>query len=256
MQGEIIMEKITVLLADASAEYRMALREKMEESGDFRIVGEAEDGQHTLQMVREMKPQVLVLDGMLPVLDGMAVLRAVQEQPKKPCCIMLSAFCTESFQHEAERLGVYMFLPKPVNTDSLMEHIRRAMRPEEASAPALPQLEGQVTAIIHEIGVPAHIKGYQYLREAIIIAVNDMDVINAITKVLYPQVAKTFQTTPSRVERAIRHAIEVAWDRGDLDTLQRFFGYTVSNTKGKPTNSEFIAMIADRLQLRMKRGRA
>ena len=135
------MEKITVLLADASAEYRMALREKMEESGDFRIVGEAEDGQHTLQMVREMKPQVLVLDGMLPVLDGMAVLRAVQEQPKKPCCIMLSAFCTESFQHEAERLGVYMFLPKPVNTDSLMEHIRRAMRPEDASAPALPQLE-------------------------------------------------------------------------------------------------------------------
>ena len=113
-------------------------------------------------------------------------------------------------------------------------------------------IESLVTGIIHEIGVPAHIKGYQYLREAIIIAVNDMDVINAITKVLYPQVAKTFQTTPSRVERAIRHAIEVAWDRGDLDTLQRFFGYTVSNTKGKPTNSEFIALIADKLQLQMK----
>ena len=113
-------------------------------------------------------------------------------------------------------------------------------------------IESLVTGIIHEIGVPAHIKGYQYLREAIIIAVNDMDVINAITKVLYPQVAKTFQTTPSRVERAIRHAIEVAWDRGDLDTLQRFFGYTVSNTKGKPTNSEFIALIADKLQLQLK----
>ena len=113
-------------------------------------------------------------------------------------------------------------------------------------------IETMVTNIIHEIGVPAHIKGYQYLREAIIIAVNDMDVINAITKVLYPQVAKTFQTTPSRVERAIRHAIEVAWDRGDLDTLQRFFGYTVSNTKGKPTNSEFIALIADKLQLQLK----
>ena len=110
--------------------------------------------------------------------------------------------------------------------------------------------------IIHEIGVPAHIKGYQYLREAIIIAVNDMDVINAITKVLYPQVAKTFQTTPSRVERAIRHAIEVAWDRGALDTLQRFFGYTVSNTKGKPTNSEFIALIADKLQLQLKSAEA
>ena len=113
-------------------------------------------------------------------------------------------------------------------------------------------IESLVTGIIHEIGVPAHIKGYQYLREAIIIAVNDMDVINAITKVLYPQVAKTFQTTPSRVERAIRHAIEVAWDRGDLDTLQRFFGYTVSNTKGKPTNSELIALIADKLQLQLK----
>ena len=117
-------------------------------------------------------------------------------------------------------------------------------------------LEKDVTNMIHEIGVPAHIKGYQYLREAIIIAVNDMDVINAITKVLYPQVAKTFGTTPSRVERAIRHAIEVAWDRGDLDTLQRFFGYTVSNTKGKPTNSEFIALIADRLQLQLKSAEA
>ena len=113
-------------------------------------------------------------------------------------------------------------------------------------------IEAMVTSIIHEIGVPAHIKGYQYLREAIMIAVDDMDVINAITKVLYPQVAKAFQTTPSRVERAIRHAIEVAWDRGDLDTLQRFFGYTVSNTKGKPTNSEFIALIADKLQLQIK----
>ena len=113
-------------------------------------------------------------------------------------------------------------------------------------------IEALVTSIIHEIGVPAHIKGYQYLREAIMIAVNDMDVINAITKVLYPQVARTFSTTPSRVERAIRHAIEVAWDRSDLKTLQRFFGYTVSNTKGKPTNSEFIALIADKLQLQLK----
>jgi len=112
-----------------------------------------------------------------------------------------------------------------------------------------------VTEIIHEIGVPAHIKGYQYLREAIILTINDMDVINAVTKVLYPTVAKKFQTTPSRVERAIRHAIEVAWDRGDLETLQKFFGYTVSNIKGKPTNSEFIAMIADRLSLQRRENR-
>ena len=250
------MEKITVLLADSSAEYRMALREKMEESGDFRVVGETEDGQLAVQMVRELKPQILVLDAMLPSLDGMAVLRTLREHEEQPCCIMLSAFCAERFQHEAERLGVYIFLPKPVNTESLMEHMRRALRPEEPAAPVLPQLEGQVTAIIHEIGVPAHIKGYQYLREAIIITVQDMDVINAVTKVLYPEVAKRFCTTPSRVERAIRHAIEVAWDRGDLETLQKYFGYTVNSAKGKPTNSEFIAMIADRLQLKMKRGRA
>ena len=135
-----------------------------------------------------------------------------------------------------------------------LEEIRSGenLRLTDRRRPDKTNIENLVTGIIHEIGVPAHIKGYQYLREAIIIAVNDMDVINAITKVLYPQVAKTFQTTPSRVERAIRHAIEVAWDRGDLDTLQRFFGYTVSNTKGKPTNSEFIALIADKLQLQLK----
>ena len=136
------------------------------------------------------------------------------------------------------------------NVVDRMEEVLETAR--NAASAAGPDIETMVTNVIHEIGVPAHIKGYQYLREAIIIAVNDMDVINAVTKVLYPQVAKTFSTTPSRVERAIRHAIEVAWDRGDLDTLQRFFGYTVSNTKGKPTNSEFIALIADRLQLQLR----
>lgn len=148
---------------------------------------------------------------------------------------------------------------KPCDMTALVERLEEIRDSAGMRQPALMRkgqpeqsIEAMVTNIIHEIGVPAHIKGYQYLREAIIIAVGDMDVINAITKVLYPQVAKTFQTTPSRVERAIRHAIEVAWDRGDLDTLQRFFGYTVSNTKGKPTNSEFIALIADKLQLQLK----
>ena len=146
---------------------------------------------------------------------------------------------------------------KPCDLSALVERLEEIRGGESLRMPAArhtgqQSIETMVTNIIHEIGVPAHIKGYQYLREAIIIAVEDMDVINAITKILYPQVAKTFQTTPSRVERAIRHAIEVAWDRGDLDTLQRFFGYTVSNTKGKPTNSEFIALIADKLQLQLK----
>ena len=157
-------------------------------------------------------------------------------------------------------LGVQYLMMKPCDMAALVERLEEIRASQTAKRPALmrrpaqpePNIESMVTGIIHEIGVPAHIKGYQYLREAIVIAVNDMDVINAITKVLYPQVAKTFGTTPSRVERAIRHAIEVAWDRGDLDTLQRFFGYTVSNTKGKPTNSEFIALIADKLQLQLK----
>lgn len=157
-------------------------------------------------------------------------------------------------------LGVQYLMMKPCDMTALVERLEEIRASQAAKRPALlrrpaqpePNIESMVTGIIHEIGVPAHIKGYQYLREAIVIAVNDMDVINAITKVLYPQVAKTFGTTPSRVERAIRHAIEVAWDRGDLDTLQRFFGYTVSNTKGKPTNSEFIALIADKLQLQLK----
>ena len=140
----------------------------------------------------------------------------------------------------------------PCEAGSLLERMRQAVRNGETEEESPVALERLVTSIIHEVGVPAHIKGYQYLREAILIAVNDMDVINAITKVLYPQVAKTFATTPSRVERAIRHAIEVAWDRGDIETLQKFFGYTVSNIKGKPTNSEFIAMIADRIRLQSK----
>ena len=154
--------------------------------------------------------------------------------------------------------GADYYLMKPCRISTVVERLRQMgslYPPGEESGSRSQSLESVVTSIIHEIGVPAHIKGYQYLREAIIIAVNDMDVINAVTKVLYPEVAKHFGTTASRVERAIRHAIEVAWDRGDLETLQKYFGYTVSNAKGKPTNSEFIAMIADRLQLE-RRGRA
>jgi two-component system response regulator (stage 0 sporulation protein A) len=169
--------------------------------------------------------------------------------------IVLSAFCTDQVVAEAMSLGAAYFLPKPCTADTLLDRMQSVFgqpaTPEEHAA----ALKNRVTAVIHEIGVPAHIKGYQYLREAIMIAVGDMEVINAVTKVLYPAVAKRFGTTPSRVERAIRHAIEVAWDRGDLETLQKYFGYTVSNAKGKPTNSEFIAMIADRLVLVMKNGR-
>ena len=210
------------------------LRQRMEATGEFHVTGSTGDGEQALELVRRLRPQLLVTDVVLPGLDGFGLLRQLNQSGQ----------------------GVYFFLPKPVNEDSLLDLMRQAAAPEQEEEPFAPALEGMVTAIIHEIGVPAHIKGYQYLREAIMIAVNDMDVINAVTKVLYPEVAKRFCTTPSRVERAIRHAIEVAWDRGDIETLQKYFGYTVNSAKGKPTNSEFIAMIADRLQLQRKQQRA
>ena len=194
---------------------------------------------------------------MLSKQDGISVLKAISKMEHRPATLATSRFVTDYVASAAAGLGVRYLMLKPCDMGTLverLEEIRGADRQQKNSGSRsnTTSIESLVTGIIHEIGVPAHIKGYQYLREAIIIAVEDMDVINAITKVLYPQVAKTFQTTPSRVERAIRHAIEVAWDRGDLDTLQRFFGYTVSNTKGKPTNSEFIALIADKLQLQLK----
>ena len=195
---------------------------------------------------------------MLSKRDGISVLKAISGMDKRPVTLATSAFVSDYVSSAATNLGVRYLMLKPCDMSALVERLEEIRGGENLrKVPAIRRpdktsIETMVTGIIHEIGVPAHIKGYQYLREAIIIAVNDMDVINAITKVLYPQVAKTFQTTPSRVERAIRHAIEVAWDRGDLDTLQRFFGYTVSNTKGKPTNSEFIALIADKLQLQLK----
>ena len=243
--------KKKVVLADASEEFRMLLKKTIEDTEEFIVVGDTGDGNEALHFVQQEHPDLLITDMLLPGLDGGALLRRLNDGAK-PKVIAVSAFCADHIVAEAMALGVYYFLPKPCSEESLLEHMRQATRTEEAPDDS-PQLEGAVTAIIHEIGVPAHIKGYQYLREAIMIAVQDMDVINAVTKVLYPEVAKRFNTTPSRVERAIRHAIEVAWDRGDLETLQKYFGYTVNSAKGKPTNSEFIAMISDRLQLQMKR---
>ena len=246
-----------VILADSSEEFRVLLRQTIEETDEFEVAGDTGDGQEAWQMVAEYRPDLLITDLVLPGLDGLALLRRCEELGEKgPRIIVVSAFCADRTVAEAAELGVWAFLPKPISETSLLEHMRRAVRQDEPPAEPSPVLEGQVTAIIHEIGVPAHIKGYQYLREAIMIAVEDMDVISAVTKVLYPEVARRFDTTASRVERAIRHAIEVAWDRGDLETLQKYFGYTVNSAKGKPTNSEFIAMIADRLSLQMKQKRA
>ncbi len=247
----------TVIIADNTEEFCNSLTAALKRADGFQVLGVANDGEQAIRMVTERKPDILVLDLMLAKQDGLSVLKAISSMERKPVTLATSRFVTDYVATAAANLGVRYLMLKPCDMNTLVERLEEIRGGESQRQPAIRRtnansIESMVTNIIHEIGVPAHIKGYQYLREAIIIAVGDMDVINAITKVLYPQVAKTFQTTPSRVERAIRHAIEVAWDRGDLDTLQRFFGYTVSNTKGKPTNSEFIALIADKLQLQLK----
>ena len=250
-------QQTTVFIADGAEDFCSALTAQLQRAEGFQVVGTAGDGEKAIAMITARKPDVLVLDLMLSKKDGIGVLKAISGMEHPPVTLATSAFLTDYISSAAANLGVRYLMLKPCDMTALVERLEEirggeSLRISAARRPDKTSIETMVTSIIHEIGVPAHIKGYQYLREAIIIAVNDMDVINAITKVLYPQVARTFGTTPSRVERAIRHAIEVAWDRGDLDTLQRFFGYTVSNTKGKPTNSEFIALIADKLQLQLK----
>ena len=247
----------TVMIADNSEEFCGSLTAALQRSDGFRVMGTANDGEQAVRAILEKQPRVLVLDLMLAKKDGLSVLKTISGMENRPAVLATSGFITDYVASAAAGLGVQYLMLKPCDMTALVERLEELRGGQNVhtlppTQSGKPNIEAMVTSIIHEIGVPAHIKGYQYLREAIIIAVNDMDVINAITKVLYPQVAKAFQTTPSRVERAIRHAIEVAWDRGDLDTLQRFFGYTVSNTKGKPTNSEFIALIADKLQLQLK----
>ena len=252
--------KKTILIADTSEEFRTVLAEAIQAEEGLEVVGQTGDGQEAIQLVQDRDPDVLVMDLVLERMDGFDVLEAVKARPMS--MLILSSFARGCMADQVAARGGDYYMMKPCRIASVVERVRLLAAQhwsegeEGAASPASARqtLEANVTAIIHEIGVPAHIKGYQYLREAIIMTVEDMDVINAVTKVLYPEVARKFGTTASRVERAIRHAIEVAWDRGDLDTLQKYFGFTVSNSKGKPTNSEFIAMIADRLQLQRRQG--
>ena len=248
--------KKRVLVADANEEFRTLVVEALRREEDMEVVADTGDGQDALRLVQELAPDVLLMDLVLSRMGGMEVLDALPEP--HPYVIILSSFIRGNVADLAAAKGANYYMLKPCRLGAVVQQIR--LLPvrdgsEEQQYPATrthQSLEALVTAIIHEIGVPAHIKGYQYLREAIVMTAENMDVINAVTKILYPEVAKKFGTTASRVERAIRHAIEVAWDRGDLETLQKYFGYTVSNAKGKPTNSEFIAMIADRLQLQRR----
>lgn len=263
--------KIRVLIADPNEDFQQLMKNLLSQEPDMEAAGTTSDGSDALAKIEALHPDVVLLELVQPRLDGMGVLRKLSEKESAPPVLVLTGFVNAHVVAECANLGAAYFMSKPCDTAELMQRLRQSAQTGKKPLPvaagrvstAAPEpkaadnasLESVVTDIIHEIGVPAHIKGYQYLREAIILTINDMDAINAVTKVLYPEVAKKFSTTPSRVERAIRHAIEVAWDRGDVETLQKFFGYTVSGIKGKPTNSEFIAMIADCLSLRRKQGK-
>ena len=240
-----------LLIADTDAAYRRVLRDIFEKKRDFVVSGDTGDGEELVRLAGETGADVIIMDVVLGGMDGLTVLEELARMEKRPRILVLSNYTRGGVAEMAAERGADYFMTKPCSESALYQRAQQLtqMNVVTLEVPYRLSMESRVTAIIHEVGVPAHIKGYQYLREAICIAVNDMDVINAVTKVLYPAVAKKFGTTSSRVERAIRHAIEVAWDRGDLETLQKYFGYTVNGAKGKPTNSEFIALISDRLVL-------
>ncbi len=244
-----------VIIADGDDAFVLGLKSALEETGGYALLGSTGSGEAALEMVRQNEADVLILDPLLTRLDGIGLLTALAEEDRMPTVLAVSSFSSAYLTRKLTELGVGCLMRKPCRMENVIQNLnmlRLSGGPGQSDSDRMSQIEALVTNVIHEIGVPAHIKGYQYVRYAIILAVQDMNVINSITKELYPMVAEQFGTTPSRVERAIRHAIEVAWDRGDLETLQKYFGYTVSNTKGKPTNSEFIALIADKLQLQLR----
>lgn len=259
------MEKIKILIADDNREFVNLLKDFMSNHLDIDIVGVAYNGNEALKILEKIEPDVIMLDIIMPHLDGLGVLEKLKDYnfSKRPKIIMLTAFGQENVTQRAVDLGASYYVLKPFDMEVLLNRIRQVVTDEVVSneISTTPRdlitfdsndLDVSISNIIHEIGVPAHIKGYMYLREAINMVYNDVELLGSITKILYPEVAEKYKTTPSRVERAIRHAIEVAWTRGNIDTIKSLFGYTVSTSKAKPTNSEFIAMIADKLRLEAK----
>jgi two-component system, response regulator, stage 0 sporulation protein A len=256
------VDKISVCLVDDNRELVQLMEDYFEEQEDIEVIGTAFNGRDCLTMLEDHEPDVLILDIIMPHVDGLAVLNTVRGMDgNKPNVIMLTAFGQEEVMKKAVDLGASYFILKPFDLDNLADQVRQVQGTNSMPSAAKKvvrkekkkqDLEASITNIIHEIGVPAHIKGYMYLREAITMVYNDIELLGSITKVLYPDIAKKFNTTASRVERAIRHAIEVAWSRGNIDSISALFGYTISITKAKPTNSEFIAMVADRLRLEHK----
>jgi len=281
---------IRVLLADDNREFVEVVKEYIERQEDMSLVGVAYHGNEALELISREEPHVVLLDIIMPHLDGLGVLEKLQNAPLRPKIIILTAFGQESMTQRAVSLGANYYILKPFDLDILGKRIRQlqddfsnslntpanannvsnrnnntstttSMNPTNSipsmnsqfSTGVLPSnsknLEVEVTRMIHQMGVPAHVKGYQYLRDAIVNVVSDVSLLGAVTKELYPMIASKYQTTPSRVERAIRHAIELAWDRGNVDFMNRFFGYTINVDRGKPTNSEFVAMVADKLRM-------
>ncbi len=252
-------KKIKVLIADDTTEFGHNCANVLKSYG-YEVVVSAKDGSKVLKEIERTKPNVVLMDMFMPNIDSLGVMDSLKGNGKDmPIIMIMSGYDNPRLEKEALESGATYYLIKPFDFEILAERIAKLTSSEQDFTVIHSfnnnknnDLELMITEIIHQIGVPAHIKGYHYLREAITLAVNDSEIINSVTKQLYPTVAKKYQTTSSRVERAIRHAIEVAWDRGDIDVLNSYFGYTIHNERGKPTNSEFIAMIADKLRLRLK----
>lgn len=249
------MDKIRILVADDNREFRDLLKEYLASQDDMEPVGFASNGPETIDLVNRLNPDVLILDIIMPQIDGIGVLEKISGISHRPKIMVLSAFGQENVAQQAARLGADYYILKPFDLEILGKRVRELVGSDNVNPNPKPttkshrDLSQEVTRAIHEIGIPAHIKGYLYLRDAIMMVVERVELLGAITKELYPMIAMKYKTTPSRVERAIRHAIEVAWNRGNLDTINEIFGHTVNQEKGKPTNSEFIAMVADRLRL-------
>ena len=249
---------IKVLVCNENSDERAELLKNLAEAG-FSDCDEAKNGESAYDMMKKSQYSVVITDLWLSGIDGIGLIRTASllDTARNTAFILTSPINKQSLLIEASDAGADICIPKPYDVNALISHIealtkQKSNRDKDAINPVTPDMEAQVTKIIHQIGVPAHIKGYQYLRTAILMTIEDNEIINSVTKILYPTVAKKYQTTTSRVERAIRHAIEVAWDRGDVDVLNSYFGYTIQNSRGKPTNSEFIAMIADNLRLKYK----
>ena len=266
------MSEINIAIADDNLQTLSLLSDILEGEEDFHVVGMADNGEDAYNMIVKTNPDVVLLDVIMPRMDGITVMERVRSNEsvtKIPSFIMVTAAGSENITEDAFRMGANYYIMKPFNRDIIIDKVRRVGHGKAKNAPTAgikkvkpyvnkeeymeQNLENDVTQMLHEIGIPAHIKGYQYLRDAIMISVQDQEMLTSVTKILYPTIAKKNNTTPSRVERAIRHAIEVAWSRGKVDTLDYLFGYTVSTGKGKPTNSEFIALIADRIRLSYKK---